>query len=94
MRTLYAKKYKRNIFINELDIHFRQITAFIKVYVAFVFGLQILQWIQGSGAKKGHTKFYECCDLTKKSISNAIYIRIVYSVLPKSCIYSHQNILQ
>ena len=60
-----------------LDILFRQITMFIKVRVAFVFGLQTL-WLldftkiyQLKGLKpknKGHTKFYDCCDLTKKHI--------------------------
>ena len=38
---------------------FCQITTFIKVRVAF----------QSNGLKsknKGHTNFYECCDLTKK----------------------------
>ena len=54
---------------------FRQITTFIKVRVAFVFGLQTLQLIdfrkiyqiQGLKPKnKAHTNFYECCDLTKK----------------------------
>ena len=58
-----------------IDILFRQITTFIKVHVAFVFGLQTLQLIyfskifQLKGLKpknKGHTNFYECCDLTKK----------------------------
>ena len=54
---------------------FCQITAFINVRVAFVFGLQIL-WLkdfrkiyQLKGLKpknKGHTNFYECCDLTEK----------------------------
>ena len=55
------------------DILFRQITTFIKVFVAFVFGLQTLRLIdftkiyQLKGLKpknKGHTNFYECCDLT------------------------------
>ena len=58
-----------------LNILFRQITTFIKVCVAFVFGLPTLQLIrftkffQSKGLKpknKGHRNFYECCDLTKK----------------------------
>ena len=54
---------------------FRQITTFIKVCVAFVFGLPTLLLIDFSkvfqlkGLKsknKSHTNFYDCCDLTKK----------------------------
>ena len=54
---------------------FRQITTFIKVLMAFVFGLQTLSSkdfsniyrLKGLKPKnKGHTDFYECCDLTKK----------------------------
>ena len=54
---------------------FRQITTFIKVRVAFIFGLQTF-WsldftkiFESKGLKpkiKGHMNFYECCDLTKK----------------------------
>ena len=42
---------------------------FTKICVAFVFGLQTTKIFQLKGLKpknKGHTKFYECCDLTKK----------------------------
>ena len=62
-------------FNTHLDILFCQITTFIKVRTAFVFGLQPLKLIdftkifQLKGLKpknKGHTNFYECCDLTKK----------------------------
>ena len=58
-----------------LDILFRQITKFIKVCMAFVFGFQTLWLIdytksyQFKGLKpknKGHMNFYECCDLMKK----------------------------
>ena len=58
-----------------LDILFQQITTFIKVCVAYVFGLHTLWRIhfnkifQLKGLKpknKGHTNFYECCDLTNK----------------------------
>ena len=58
-----------------LDILFRQITTFIKVCVGFVFLLQTLQLRDFSkinqlnslkAENKGHTNFYECCDLTKK----------------------------
>ena len=54
---------------------FCQITTFIKVHVAFVFGLPTLQFkdfgkiFQLKGLKpknKGHMNFYECCDLMKK----------------------------
>ena len=57
-----------------LDKLFRQITTIIKVCVAFVFGLQthklkdfseIYQLKDPKPKKKGHTNFYECCDLTK-----------------------------
>ena len=60
-----------------LDILFRQITTIIKVCVGFVFVLQTLELrgfnkiyqLKGLKAKnKGHTNFYECCDLTKKHI--------------------------
>ena len=63
--------------IPTLDILFRQIATFIKVRVAFVFGLQILYSIdttkiyqfKGLESKnKGQTNFYERCDLTKKYI--------------------------
>ena len=56
-------------------IFFRQITTFIKVRVAFVFELQSLKLIDFSKIfqlkdlklkNKGHTNFYECCDLMKK----------------------------
>ena len=54
---------------------FRQITTFIKVCVAFAFGLQTLllkDFIKLFQLKclkpknKGHAKFYGCCDLRKK----------------------------
>ena len=60
-----------------LDILFRQITIFIKVYVAIISRLQALLLIdftktyqlKGLEPKtKGHTNFYEYCDLTKKYI--------------------------
>ena len=60
-----------------LDIFFCQITTFIKVLVAFVFGLQTLYLIDFGRIyrlkrlepkNKGHTNFYECCDLTKRNI--------------------------
>ena len=56
-----------------LDILFCQVTTFIKVRAVFVFELQTLSSINFTiiirlkGSKnKGHTKFYECCDLMKK----------------------------
>ena len=58
-----------------MDIFLRQITTFIKVRLAFAFRLQTLwlidftkiYWLKGLKLKnKGHTNFYECCDLTKK----------------------------
>ena len=54
---------------------FRQITTFIKVRMAFVFGFQTLwlkdfsniYWLKGLKPKNNsHTNFYECCDLMKK----------------------------
>ena len=64
-----------NYHLPTLDILFRQITTFINVCVAFVFGLLTLSLVdftkifQFKGFKpknKGQTNFYECCDLTKK----------------------------
>ena len=60
-----------------LDILFRQITLFIKVRVAFIFGLQTIWLIDFTkfyelelkGKKSqnnGHTNFYEHCNLMKK----------------------------
>ena len=67
------------IILTKIQLHqiyfFCQITTFIKVHLAFVFGLQNLKSIdftiifQLKGLKpknKGQTNFYECCDLTKK----------------------------
>ena len=60
-----------------LDILFFQITTFIKVRVAFVFGLQTLSLIDFSKIyqlnglepkNKGRTNFYEQFNLTKKYI--------------------------
>ena len=56
---------------------FRQITTFIKVRVAFVFGLHILSLIDFSKIftlkclelkNNSHTNFYEHCDLSKMYI--------------------------
>ena len=64
---------------------FRQIPTFLKVRVAFVFGLHTLQLkdfskiYQLKGLKpknKDHVNFYECCDLTKKVY--LIYIHTYY----------------
>ena len=58
-----------------LEIIFRQITTFIKVCVAFDFGLQTLELKDFSKIyqfkclkpkNKGHANFYECFDLTEK----------------------------
>ena len=58
-----------------LDILFRQITLFIKVRVAFIFGLQTIwlidftKFYELKGKKSqnnGHTNFYEHCNLMKK----------------------------
>ena len=61
--------------VHTLDIFFRQIATFIKVCVAFVFGLHSKSInfckILSKGLKprnKDHTNFYEDCDLTKKYI--------------------------
>ena len=60
-----------------LDILFRQITTFIKVCIAFVFGLQTLKLMDFTNIhqskvlepkNKDHSKFFEPCDLTKKYI--------------------------
>ena len=73
---LYIPK-KKSTYIPSLDILFRQITTFIKFHVAFAFWRQTLWLIdftkiyqlKGREPKnKGHTNFYECCDLTKKYI--------------------------
>ena len=61
---------------------FHQITTFIKVCLAFVFGLWIFQLKEFSriyqlkGLKpktKGHMNFYECCDLTEKVYLNQLH---------------------
>ena len=68
---------------------FCQIATFIKVHVALVFGLQTLllkdfskiYQLKGMKSKnKGHTNFYECCDLTEKD--NLMYISLV-GMVPK-----------
>ena len=73
------KQYIIVLLLHTLDILYYQITTVLKVHVAFVFGLQTLylkdfsKIFQLKGLKpknKGHTSFYECCDLTEKSISN------------------------
>ena len=62
---------------------FRQITTFIKVRAAFVFGLQTLelkdfpkvfQLKHLKPKNKGRTDFYEYCDLTKKVYLMYMYI--------------------
>ena len=69
-----ANAMRRSMYIYKIYF-FRQITTFIKVHMAFVFGLQTLELIeftiifQSMGLKpknKGHTNFYECCDLMYK----------------------------
>ena len=71
---VYSKKREN---VTKLDILFCQITMFIKVHVAFVFGLQPLMLIDFSKIyqlkglepkNKGHTNSYEHCDLTKNYI--------------------------
>ena len=66
-----------------LDILFRQIATFLKVCLAFVYGLQTLEMNEFSkiyqlkGLKpknKGHTNFFECCDLTKKYILCSVVV--------------------
>ena len=71
--------------MHTLDIVFRQITTFIKVCAAFVFGLQTL-WLMDftkifrlKAKNKGCTNFYECCDLTKK-----VYLAYLLSLVIKS----------
>ena len=71
-----------------LDILFRQITTFIKVRVAFVFRLQthllidftkIVPFKGLQPKNKGHTNFYECCDLMEKVYLT--YIKYVYTYI-------------
>ena len=59
----------------KLIYFFRQITKFIKVHMAYVFVFQTLKLKDFSKIhqlkslrpkNKGHTNFYDCCDLTKK----------------------------
>ena len=63
-----------------LDILFRQITTFINVSVASIFGLKSIDFskiYQLKGLKpknKGHMNFYEHCDMTKKYLSRDIHI--------------------
>ena len=81
-----------------VDIFFHQITIlFIRVCVAFVFELQTLEsmdftkFYQLKGLKlksKGHTNFYEVCDLTK-NVSKlctlvSFYHVIIFSILSSS----------
>ena len=63
--------WETNIYL-VINIFFRQITTFRKVPAAIVFGLQILQLMGLKPKIKGHKNFYECWDLTKKSISNIV----------------------
>ena len=76
-KSLTMKWYDTLIFLSSvpLDILFCQIAMFTKAGMAFVFGLQTLESIDFSkiyqlkglqSKNNGHTKFYECCDLTKK----------------------------
>ena len=76
-------------FISILQVYFfRQITTFIKVREAFVFGLQTLsieltKIYQLKGLKpinKGYTNFYECCDLTEKVYLVNIYNPRIQSI--------------
>ena len=65
----------RNGIYPMLDILFRQIATFLKVCLAFFYGLQTLEvndfskihQLKGLKPKNNdHRNFYECCDLTKK----------------------------
>ena len=64
-----------------------QITTFIKVHVPLVFVLQTLQLKDFAKIfqlkvpkpqNKGHTNFYECCDLTKK-----VYLMYIHHSMHK-----------
>ena len=75
-----------------LDILFRQITTFISVRLAFVFVLQALssmdfsKFFQLKGLQpknKGHKKFYDCCDLTKKYIYSVVALELL--LLEQTC---------
>ena len=76
-RRITKSEPKKKFSVCTLDILFRQITTFTKIHLAFDFGLQTLKLkefikiFESKGLKsknKHHTKFYECCDLTKKYI--------------------------
>ena len=71
----WRKKPETLLDICTLDILFSQITTFIKVCVAIIFGLQTLRLIDFTKIYRlknlkpknnGHTNFYECWDLMKK----------------------------
>ena len=77
MGQSFQENYNTITCTMSLDILFCRITTFIKVHVAFVFGLQSLRLIdftkvyglKALGPKnKGQKNFNECCDLTIKYI--------------------------
>ena len=74
------------LYVCMLDIFFRQIITFIKVCMAFVYGLQTLELKYLSKIyqlkclkpkNKGHTNFYECCDLMEK-----VYLMRTFKIAP------------
>ena len=87
-----------------LDTFFRQIKSFLRFHLAFVFGLQTyflidfskIYQLKGLQLKnKGHTNFYECCDLTEKVYLIYMYLIIIVvesKVLLCRCIFNHGSI--
>ena len=74
---LYFLLHFRLYHIKVHKYNFCQITTFIKVCVAIVFGLQTLQLIHFTKIyqlkcvtpqNKGHMNFYECCDLREEVV--------------------------
>ena len=52
---------------------FRQITTFINIRIDFT---KLFQLKGLKPKNKGQASFYECCDLTKKSISNVLILKV------------------
>ena len=63
----FRKNFVKNHVKSPLEILFS--SWLIKVHVAFVLSFRPFNWKSSLKPKsKGHTNFYECCDLTKKYI--------------------------
>ena len=69
-------------------IFFRQITTFIKVLMAFAFGLHWIYQLKGLKPKnKDNTNFYECCDLMEKVYLLLLYTNFKHEFINYSDIY-------